>query len=81
MSENRIQVPVTKRQGVLCGTWLDFKISITYQLNELKMQEKYCSNIQNMKKLIKKECMMTYLKNGAQCNIGMTEEILNLTIS
>ena len=61
MSENRIQVPVTNLQSILNGTWLNFNISTTYQLDELKIQEKNIA--------VEKECMTTYLKSGAQCNI------------
>ena len=56
MSDNRIQVPVTKLQGILNGAWLNFNISTTYQLNEFKMQERNIAVIfnQNMRKSIEK---------------------------
>ena len=53
MSENRIQVPVTKLQGILNGAWLNFNISTT---NEFKMQERNIAVIfnQNMRKTTEK---------------------------
>ena len=46
MSENRIQVPVTKVQGILKGTWLNFNISTAYQYSVSSAISVY-HNLQN----------------------------------